>query len=87
VIINNYSYRILKQRTNAMKGLAAQTDSYVGMDLDRPRIDFVAVARGLGVTAHRAGTLSDVCDLLEAALRHDGPTLLDVEVDRAWKPV
>ena len=26
VIINNYSYRILKQRTNAMKGLAAQAD-------------------------------------------------------------
>ncbi|HEX3994734.1 MAG TPA: thiamine pyrophosphate-binding protein [Acetobacteraceae bacterium] len=87
VIINNYSYRILKQRTNAMKGLAAQTDSYVGMDLDRPRVDFVAVARGLGVTAHRASTLAEVCDLLEAALQHDGPTLLDVEVDRAWKPV
>jgi benzoylformate decarboxylase len=87
MIINNYSYRILKQRTNAMKGLAAQTDSYVGMDLDRPRVDFVSVARGLGVTAHRAGTLTEVCDMLEAALAHDGPTLLDVEVDRAWKPV
>jgi benzoylformate decarboxylase len=87
VIINNYSYRILKQRTNAMKGLAAQADLYVGMDLDRPRIDFVSVARGLGLTAHRAATLSDVRDLLEAALAHGGPTLLDVEVDRSWKPV
>jgi benzoylformate decarboxylase len=87
VIINNYSYRILKQRTNAMKGLAAQADLYVGMDLDRPRVDFVSVARGLGLTAYRATTLSDVRDLLEAALRHDGPTLLDVEVDRSWKPL
>ncbi len=87
VIINNYSYRILKQRTNAMKGLAAQADSYVGMDLDRPRVDFVSVARGLGLTAHRASTLSEMRDMLEAALAHDGPTLLDVEVDRSWKPV
>jgi benzoylformate decarboxylase len=87
VIINNYSYRILKQRTNAMKGLAAQADNYVGMDLDRPRVDFVSVARGLGLTAHRAATLADVRDMLEAALAHDGPTLLDVEVDRSWKPV
>ncbi len=87
VIINNYSYRILKQRTNAMKGLAAQADSYVGMDLDRPRVDFVSVARGLGLTAHRAITLADVRDMLEVALAHDGPTLLDVEVDRSWKPV
>ena len=87
VIINNYSYRILKQRTNAMKGLAAQADLYVGMELDRPRIDFISVARGLGLTAHRATTLSDVQDLLKAALKHDGPTLIDVEVDRSWKPV
>ena len=28
-----------------------------------------------------------VQDMLEAALKHDGPTLLDVEVDRSWKPV
>lgn len=87
VIINNYSYRILKQRTNAMKGLAAQADNYVAMDLDKPRVDFVSVARGLGLTAHRASTLSDLGDLLEAALAHDGPTLIDVEVDRSWKPV
>jgi benzoylformate decarboxylase len=87
LIVNNYSYRILKQRTNAMKGLAAQHDEYVGMDLDRPRVDFCAVARGLGVTAHRATTLDEVYAMLEAALRHDGPTLLDVEVDRSWKPV
>ncbi|MDB5402447.1 MAG: mdlC [Rhodopila sp.] len=87
VIINNYSYRILKQRTNAMKGLAAQADNYVAMDLDKPRVDFVSVARGLGLQAHKATTLSDLGDLLQQALAADGPTLIDVEVDRSWKPV
>jgi benzoylformate decarboxylase len=87
VILNNTSYRILKQRTNAMKGLAAQADLYVGMELDHPRIDFTSVARGLGLTAHKAGTLSDFGDLLKQALAADGPTLIDVEVDRSWKPV
>jgi benzoylformate decarboxylase len=87
VIINNYSYRVLKQRTNAMRGLAAQTDNYVAMDLDKPRVDFVSMARGLGLTAHKASTLSDLSDLLEQALAKDGPTLIDVEVDRSWKPV
>ena len=87
VIINNYSYRILKQRTNAMKALAAQTDTYVGMDLDKPRVDFSSVARGLGLAAQQAATLSDVGDLLEQALEAEGPTLIDVEVDRSWKPV
>jgi benzoylformate decarboxylase len=87
VIINNYSYRILKQRTNAMKGAAAQTDNYVAMDLDKPRVDFVSLAKGLGVTGYRATTLSDFGDLMEAALAADGPVLIDVEVDRSWKPV
>jgi benzoylformate decarboxylase len=87
VIINNYSYRILKQRANAMRGHAAQTDNYVAMDLDRPRVDFCSVARGLGLKAHRATTLSEVGDMIEAALAAEGPTLIDVEVDRTWKPV
>lgn len=87
VVINNYSYRILKQRTNAMKSLAAQADTYVGMELDNPRVDFLKVARGLGLTAHRATQLSDVQDMVKQAIRADGPTLIDVEVDRSWKPV
>jgi benzoylformate decarboxylase len=87
VIINNYSYRILKQRTNNMKGLAAQNDLYVGMELDNPRVDFVSLAKGLGVPAHKVATLSDLSDLMEMALSAGGPLLLDVEVDRAWKPV
>ncbi|HVY18391.1 MAG TPA: thiamine pyrophosphate-binding protein [Rhodopila sp.] len=87
IVINNYSYRILKQRTNNMKGLAQQNDLYVGMDLDNPRVDFVSVAKGFGLQAHTAKTLSDVAELLEQALETDGPTLIDVEVDRSWKPV
>ncbi len=87
VILNNSSYRILKQRTNAMQQFAAQADRYVGMELDDPRIDFVSVARGLGVEAHRARTVAEVRDLLAAGLRADGPTLIDVELDRSFKPV
>ncbi|MFL5252904.1 MAG: thiamine pyrophosphate-binding protein [Rhodopila sp.] len=87
VIIDNYSYRILKQRANAMRGHAAQTDNYVAMDLDNPRVDFCSVARGLGLQAHKATTLSEVGDMIEAALTANGPTLIDVEVDRSWKPV
>jgi benzoylformate decarboxylase len=87
VILNNSSYRILKQRTNAMQALAAQTDTYVGMDLTDPRIDYVSVARGMGLTAFKATTLEEVRSLLGEGIRRDGPTLIDVEMDRGWKPV
>jgi benzoylformate decarboxylase len=87
VILNNRSYRILKQRTNAMKGHAAQTDRYIGMDLTDPAIDFVAMARALGVAAERASRLDDVGDLLRRALAGNAPQLIEVELDRSFAPV
>jgi benzoylformate decarboxylase len=87
VILNNRSYRILKQRTNAMKGHAAQTDRYIGMDLTDPAIDFVAMARALGVAAERASRLDDVGDLLRRALAGAAPQLIEVELDRSFAPV
>src|SRR5204862_6462088 len=80
VIINNYSYRILKQRTNAMKGLAAQADNYVGMELLDPQIDFVSLARSLGVAAERAKTVHETTDLIGHAFKQGEPMLIDVEL-------
>jgi benzoylformate decarboxylase len=87
VILNNSSYRILKQRTNALKGHAAQTDRYVGMDLEDPAIDFVGLARSLGVAASRARTIDEALARLRDGLASDGPVLIDVAIDRAFKPI
>jgi benzoylformate decarboxylase len=87
VILNNRSYRILKQRANAMQGFAAQTDRYVGMDLVDPAIDFVALARSLGIAAQRATRLADAVDLLKTALSAASPSLIEVELDRSYASV
>jgi benzoylformate decarboxylase len=87
VILNNSSYRILKQRTNALKQLAAQTDTYVGMDLTEPRVDFLSVAKGMGLTAYKAHTLEEVRAYLAKGIGAEGPVLIDVEIDRNYKPV
>jgi benzoylformate decarboxylase len=86
VILNNASYRILKQRIHAMKGFAAQADRYVAMDLDDPRVDFVRLAESLGVRAERIEKAAEVGPALGRALAAPGPTLLDVELDRSFKP-
>jgi benzoylformate decarboxylase len=87
MIINNRSYRILKQRTNAMKSFAAQTDTYVGMDLTNPAIGFMDLARAFGLAAHQARSLAQVRELLASALASTFPTLIEVEVDRTFKPL
>ena len=87
VILNNTSYRILQRRLHAMRGLAEQTDSYVGMELLDPSIDFVGLARSLGVAAERAKTVQEATDLLAQGLNGGGAMLIDVELDRAFKPL
>jgi benzoylformate decarboxylase len=86
VVLNNASYRILKQRIHAMKGLAAQADRYVGMDLDDPAVDFVGLAGSLGVPAERVERAADLGGALRRALAGPGPALIDVSLDRAFKP-
>jgi benzoylformate decarboxylase len=87
VILNNTSYRILKQRLHALRGHAEQVDAYVGMELVDPAIDFVGLARSLGVAAERARTVGEATDLVAKGLKADAPLLIDVELDRAFKPM
>jgi benzoylformate decarboxylase len=84
VIFNNGSYRMLKQRTHALKGFSAEDDRYVGMDLE-PAIDFVGLARSLGVPGERVDKSADVGPALGRGLASDGPYLLDVRLDPAFK--
>jgi benzoylformate decarboxylase len=87
VIFNNTSYRILKQRLFAQQGLAAQVDRFVGMELENPAIDYVGLARSLGIAAERAKTVHDTTDLIAKGLQSNAPLLIDVPMDRNYKPV
>jgi benzoylformate decarboxylase len=84
VILNNGSYRILKQRTQALRGHAAQTGIYVGMDLADPPIDFLALARTFGIRGERAQSVEAAVEALRGGLAEGGPVLIDVELDRSF---
>jgi benzoylformate decarboxylase len=82
VILNNRSYRILKQRTRAIGDHSAREDAYVAMDFTDPPIDFVALAQAQGVAAVRVETLGALRDALAGGLAGGGPLLIDVVMDR-----
>jgi benzoylformate decarboxylase len=85
VILNNTSYRILKQRLRAQRGAAAQVDRYVGMELVDPPIDYIGLARSLGVAAERATTVHEATDLLARGLKSGAPLLIEVPIDRTLR--
>jgi benzoylformate decarboxylase len=75
VVVNNRGYSILKGFRDAL----GAGDRVPGLDV--PGIDFVLVARGLGVGGERVEEAGDLLPALERALNAGGPYLLEVVVD------
>ena len=84
VIFNNASYRILKERTKALKGFSAEDDKYVAMDLVDPAIDYVGLAKSLGVVGERVEKAADVGPAVGRALASGAPALIDVRIDPSF---
>lgn len=83
VICNNAQYRILKSGLLAFRSEPAKQGKFVGMDLVHPEIDFVRLAESLGVAAERVTKPQDVGPALRQALSRQGPSLLDMPIDRS----
>lgn len=85
VVPNNSSYAILKSGMLTLGLDSAKRDIYPGMDLVDPEIDYLSLARALGVRAERVDKPDILGDVLRACLDHPGPALVDVAIDRSFK--
>jgi benzoylformate decarboxylase len=85
VVVNNTSYAILKSGMVTLGLPSAKRGVYPGMDLVDPAIDYVALARAMGVMAIRVDKPAAVRDALAEGLAHRGPALVDVAVDRSFE--
>jgi acetolactate synthase-1/2/3 large subunit len=76
VIFDNRAYAILNLE---LSRVGARTDGNAAdqFDLSRPPLDFVALARGMGVDGTRAETAEEFVAALERALHEPGPHLID----------
>ena len=48
LICNNAQYMILKRRLHAYGGAAAKAETYIGLDMRDPEVDFLSLARVMG---------------------------------------
>jgi benzoylformate decarboxylase len=74
VICNNGGYRIIKQRLLAFHG----DDHYVGMDFADPPVDFVGMAKSLGLEAIRISDPAELKPKLSDAFKRPGAKLIEV---------
>jgi benzoylformate decarboxylase len=83
VILDNREYRILKHNMDAYRQrFGVRTERpYAHMDLTRPDLSLVDVARGMGVDGSRITRPGDVAPALTEALGSGRPHLLQVVVE------
>lgn len=80
IVFANGSYAILGIELQRMAG-ASPTDRTAGLiDLGNPDLDWVSLARGMGVEGERVTSTRELHTKLEAALRGRGPRLLEVRL-------
>ncbi|MBL8791802.1 MAG: hypothetical protein JNM45_15020, partial [Rhizobiales bacterium] len=79
VIINNRKYQILIGEYYAVGANPGPTAMNM-LDLGNPDMDFVRIAKGLGVDAARATTLEDCARLMLHSFKQPGPFLIELIV-------
>ena len=79
-VVNNHQYRILKNNLVGMGGASVRTDTYVGMDLVDPTVDYHALATSMGVSASTVDHADDVADVVRAAMDEGGPHLIELPI-------
>jgi len=82
IILANRSYAVLRFEIERVG--AKVTESLAGslLDIDRPDIDWVSLARGMGVEAMRVDTAEAFDDALGACMRARGPRLIEAVLAR-----
>jgi acetolactate synthase I/II/III large subunit len=78
ILLNNRSYAILKHELANLGAGDAGRGALDMMELDRPALDWVGLARGMGVEGGRAKTMEELERQLAAGLSSEGPYLIDL---------
>lgn len=83
VVCNNRRYRLLDDNIEQYwRGLGVRPHAHPdAFDLSRPDLDFVQLARAMGVVGLRVDKPEDVDGAVEALLRQDRPVLVDLRID------
>jgi benzoylformate decarboxylase len=81
VMLNNGAYRILKLNMVEYLGAVARTRKFVAMDLTDPDLRFDRMAEAMGVHGRRVEKPEDLAPALREAVKHPGPSLVDVVME------
>jgi acetolactate synthase-1/2/3 large subunit len=82
IILANRSYAVLRFEIARVGATVEEPLAENLLDINRPDIDWVALAKGLGVDATRVSTAEAFDDVLAAAMKRRGPMLIEAVMEQ-----
>ncbi len=82
IILQNHSYAILELELSRVGAQSEGAAARSMLDLDSPTIDFVALAKGMGVPASRPATSEELTETLARSVGEPGPSVIVADVGR-----
>ena len=80
IIANNQSYRIIKERLEAFH----KNTNFVGMDFDKPKINFLKLANSLGIKSETINSPKNLDSTFKRVFKYKKPYLLNVMVEKGF---
>ena len=81
VALNNREYNVLKKFLKSQPhSRSVQENRFIAMDMDNPRIDFMALARSMGVPGKRVDRAVDIAAAVEAGIASGKPNFIEIVI-------
>jgi benzoylformate decarboxylase len=79
-VFNNRRYGVLQNIARQLGCTNAVQGRFVGMDVTDPAVDFMALAKSMGVPAVRADDRDAITAATQEALTRPGPSLIEIAI-------
>ncbi len=80
LVTNNTEYKILKECAEVLRLPNALAGRFLGLDVVEPAIDYLGLARSLGVGARRVTEPDELIEAVRASLGGDMPQVIEVPI-------
>lgn len=86
VVVNNTEYGILKNYLRDNYPMQNGNEVFVGMDLSKPEVDYVALGQSMGVPSEKINRAKDISQALNQSLANTGgPSLIEITIARSGR--
>jgi len=82
IVLANRTYAVLRFEIDRVGATVEESLAGTLLDIDKPDIDWVSLAKGLGVEAVRATTAEAFDDALAALMKRRGPALIEAVMEQ-----